>query len=158
MNYLSIILLFFLIGTIEVSACDCKPRKSITDAYNYSKSVIIGRILSVQQVVINESAIEDYNPGIKGILGERWMRYTLVVEETIKGIFTTDTVEVYTGLGVADCGFGFKVNEKYIVYGIDGKYNNTTFTIANKSLWTTVCSRTKLSDEKEIEQLRLLAK
>ncbi len=91
---LSIILLFLLIGTIEVSACDCKPRKSITDEYNYSKSVVIGRILSKQQVVVNESAIEDYNPGIKGIIGNRVMRYTLVVEETIKGIFTTDTVDV----------------------------------------------------------------
>jgi hypothetical protein len=158
MKNLPAIILFLLIGIVKISACDCKPRKSIIDEYKYSKSVIVGRILSKQQVIVTESSIAEYNASAKQMYGDWIIKYTLVINETIKGSFETDTVEVYTGLGVADCGFRFSIGEKYLVFGIDGRYNNTTFTIDNKSLWTNACMRTKLADDKEIEQLRLLAK
>ena len=158
MRNLITIIVFLLVGTLQVMACDCKEVKSIIEEYNYSKSVITGEIISQEKVVVTDSNIVEYKPDSKPYNGRLIMKYTLVISEIIKGNFKTDTIEVYTGMGGGDCGFKFNIGEKYLIYGIDGTYNDGIFTDEDKSLWTINCLRTKLTDKTEIEKLRQIAK
>lgn len=154
MNCKVILTIFLLLGTLKVMACDCKEVKSIEEEYNYSKSIVTGKIISKERVVVTDSQIIEYIPNSKPYNGRIIMKYKLVVDETIKGKFKTRTVDVYTGLGGGDCGFKFNVGKNYLIYGIDGIRNERIFTDKHKSLWTINCLRTKLIDKKEIKKLK----
>lgn len=86
------------------------------------------------------------------------MRYTLQVEREFKGRMVADQVIVYTGMGNGDCGFQFKLNERYIVYGDRDDVRADRY-MADKQLygrgiyWTGICTRTRLYDEEEVKQL-----
>ena len=45
------IVVVLFIGTIQSIACDCKEIKSIKEEYDFSKSVVTGKIISKEQVV-----------------------------------------------------------------------------------------------------------
>ena len=152
------ILAFLTFGTLNVEACDCKEVKSIKEEYDYSKSIVTGKIISQEQVVIYDSKVVKYEPDSKPYNGRLIMKYELVLTEVIKGNFKTDTIIIYTGMGAGDCGFRFKSGEKYLIYGIDGTNNDSVFTNENKSLWTINCFRTKKEDKAEIEKLREITK
>ncbi|MBL4705008.1 MAG: hypothetical protein JKY54_10830 [Flavobacteriales bacterium] len=158
MRNLITIVVFLLIGTVQAMACDCKEVKSIKEEYDYSKSVVTGEIISKEQVAVTDAKIVEYKPDSKPFNGRLVMKYTMITSEIIKGDFKTDTVEIYTGMGVGDCGFGFIIGKKYLVYGIDGIYNERIFTTDEKALWTINCFRTKLTDNTEIDELRQIAR
>ena len=86
------------------------------------------------------------------------MKYQLVLDESIKGNFKTDTIDIYTGMGGPDCGVNFDIGKEYLVYGIEGIDNEKTFAVEGLSLWTINCLRTKLSDNSEVEKLKQLIK
>ena len=152
------ILVFLTLGTLQVKACDCKEVKSIKEEFDYSKSVIVGEVITKEQVVVTDSEIIKYEPRANHRNGRLIMKYTLVIRETIKGDYKTDTITVYSGIEGRDCGFRFNVGEKYLVYGIDGTYNDRIFTDKISSTWTINCLRTKKEDKAEIQKLREIAK
>ena len=158
MKQIVIILAVLFIGTIQSIACDCKEVKSIEEEYAFSKAVVTGKIISKEQVVLTDSKIVEYNPSSKPYNGRLIVKYQLVLVESIKGNFKTDTIDIYTGMGGPDCGVNFDIGKEYLVYGIEGIDNEKTFTVEGLSLWTINCLRTKLSDNSEVEKLKQLIK
>lgn len=56
------IVVVLFIGTIQSIACDCKEIKSIKEEYDFSKSVVTGKIISKEQVVLIDSKLVEYKP------------------------------------------------------------------------------------------------
>src|SRR5262245_15366694 len=58
------------------------------------------------------------------------------VDQAFRGV-TGSQVEVLTGMGGGDCGYGFKIGEQYLVYAIrDAEHKE-------KMLYTSACHRTR---------------
>jgi hypothetical protein len=139
-------------------ACDCKETKGIQAEFNHANAVVVGKVIAQEQVVVTDEGLVKSVSHATRQNGKLMMQFTLVIIEQLKGDFKTDTIHVYTGMGVADCGFGFEIGAVYLVYGIDGFYKNNIFTESHASLWTSICMRTKLADKSEIEKIRKIAK
>src|SRR6186997_2980359 len=61
----------------------------------------------------------------------------LTVDQPIRGMQSAD-VEVITGWGGGDCGYGFKLGQRYLVYA---------YREEDKRLSTSICTRTRLLTE-----------
>lgn len=158
MKILIPVFLLIILGVVPAIACDCKETKGIQEEFNRSNAVVVGKVIAQEQVVVTDDGLVKSEFHATRQIGRLMMRFTLVIIEQIKGDFKTDTIHVYTGMGVADCGFGFEIGAVYLVYGIDGLYKSNIFTESHASLWTSICMRTKLEDKSEIEKLRKIAK
>ena len=144
--------MLFTAFTTKVYACDCKEEKSVKEEFKLSKSVISGRVISREEVVVTDKTIEKSTENSRN--GRLIVKYTFLISEKYKGEFSSDTISVYTGIGERDCGVQFEIGENYIVYGIDGIYNDRIFTNKENSLWTINCLRTRKYEKKEIEQIK----
>ncbi|WP_298762029.1 hypothetical protein [uncultured Psychroserpens sp.] len=152
-NLTLIIIVLFTTFSAKIYACDCKAEKSIKEEFKLSKSVISGLVISREEVVVTETNIQKSKESIGN--GRLVAKYTFLISEIYKGKFSSDTISVYTGIGGRDCGVEFEIGEKYIVYGIDGVYNDRIFTDNESSLWTINCLRTRKYEKKEIEQIKI---
>ena len=82
--------------------------------------------------------------------------YTIQITRVYKGKIKNSIIKLITGLGSGDCGFGFNVGNEYIIYcTYENKYYEQG-EIVNKFLYTDICRRTRLSNDKE--ELKLLNK
>ncbi len=114
-------LLLLIDTTHSAFACSCIQPRSPTEELNASSAVFSGQVVDIAKTSGRE--------------------YTVIfaIEKSWKGI-SGKTVNVLTGLGGGDCGYGFKIGEKYLVY--------TYGSVGN--LNTSICSRTKpLADAQE---------
>jgi len=64
----------------------------------------------------------------------------LIVDQPIRGMQSSE-VDVITGWGGGDCGYGFKLGQRYLVYAYREKKSNR--------LSTSICTRTRLISEAE---------
>ena len=145
--------MLFTAFTTEVYACDCKGEKSVKEEFILSKSVISGRVISREEVIVTDKTIEKSTKNSRN--GKLILKYTFLISEKYKGEFSTDTIAIYTGIGESDCGVQFEIGENYIVYGIDGIYKDRIFTDKESSLWTINCLRTRKYEKKEIELIKI---
>lgn len=152
------IFLLLILGAFPAMACDCKETKGIQTEFNRAKAVVVGKVIAQEQVVVTDENLVKSVSHATRQNGKLMMQFTLVIIEQLKGDFKTDTIHVYTGMGVNDCGFVFEIGAVYLVYGIDGVYKNNIFTESHTSIWTSICMRTKLADKSEIEKMRKIAK
>jgi hypothetical protein len=106
----------------QAVACQCAGAKRPCEAYGDASAVFVGTVTFATTTTIKEA---DYE------FTKRLIR--LHVERPIRNIQAGD-VEVLTGLGDSDCGFGFRLGGQYLVYayGEGGK------------LATSICTRTRL--------------
>lgn len=155
-NPILIIIILFIAFTTKVYACDCKGKKSVKEEFKLSKSVISGRVISREEVVVTDTTIEKSTKNSRN--GRLIVKYTFLISEKYKGEFSSNTITIYTGIGESDCGFQFELGGNYIVYGIDGIYNDRIFTDKESSLWTINCLRTRKYEKKEIEQIKIESK
>lgn len=158
MRTLTTLIASTIIAIVQAMACDCGVQKDINYEFGYSKSIVVGKIMAKEHMLVTDSILMKLDSLADYISGRTIMKYTLVIDERIKGNFTTDTIDVYTGMNDRDCGILFIIGVRYLIYGIDGTYNGRVFTDNNKSLWTINCLRTKRADITEIKELRQLAK
>ncbi|QNK78306.1 hypothetical protein H7F37_04255 [Winogradskyella sp. PAMC22761] len=152
-NSILIIIMLFTAFTTKVYACDCKGEKSVKEEFKLSKSVVSGRVISREEVVVTKETIEKSTKDSRN--GRLIVKYTFLISEKYKGEFSSNTITIYTGIGERDCGVQFEIGENYIVYGIDGIYNDRIFTDKESSLWTINCLRTRKYEKKEIEQIKI---
>jgi hypothetical protein len=120
--------LFWLLCALsaEVTACSCAGRPAPCEAYWDASVIFAGTVTYSSQA-----------SGKKGsyALSKRLVRFN--VDEAFLGLNGTEA-ELFTGLGDADCGYGFKLGGQYLVYAYRQK---------DGSLYTGICSRTRpLSD------------
>jgi|GEM_PF-2556305 len=104
-------------------ACSCVTR-TLTEEFNGSSAVFAGEVVDIA----NTSSGHD--PSGHGY------KVTFEVDRSWKGI-SGERASVYTGMGGGDCGYSFKIGEKYLVY----TYNPAEIQA------TGICNRTQILAE-----------
>jgi hypothetical protein len=135
----------------QAIACSCIGKEDVKQARKKADAVFLGSVITVEQLQVSVIGVFTQFPiYVK--------RYTLQVERSFKGKSVPDTVVIVTGVGSGDCGFVFKLNERYVVYGSrDGGNKERLF--AEKPLvgrgiyWTNICTRTTGDHVSELEAL-----
>jgi hypothetical protein len=126
----------------RLSACTCRLAISSCVAFEDAEAVFVGQVLEITPI---KPAPTEGAP-----LHFFARRVSFKVTESLRGGLD-DTVEVYTGSGGGDCGFGFTKGKSYLVYA----HREST-----GQLTTGICSRTREATrgaQGEIKELRLLA-
>ena len=152
----------FLLISSGIYACSCIGRHTVKEEIRNSDAVLLGTVISKDLVRLVDSnaikmhALED-SP-TKGLYETVVAKYQLVLTSKYKGKTSTDTVEIYTGLGNGDCGVRFEIGKNYIIYGSNSTYlgqlnNDTPYPKGKNIFWTNTCSRTTLENQKEIQEI-----
>ena len=153
----------FVLFSIGTYACSCIGESSVKGGIKQSDIVVSGKIISKEQVTLFDSTVAKLfgndSLEMKGFPYELVVaKYQLVVTNKFKGKITSDTIEIYTGLGGGDCGVRFRVGEEYIVYGNDETYmgqvnNDWPFPKGKNIYWTNICTRTMIKNNHEIFEI-----
>lgn len=132
-------LLFLIAVGTQANACQCAGPQPPCEAYWNASAVFVGTVTLSTTTKIKESGFESTR---------RLVRFH--VERQLRGVDASD-VEVLTGLGGSDCGYGFLLGGQYLVYAFR---NN------EEMLSTSICSRTRLLSEAtaDLEYTRGLSK
>jgi hypothetical protein len=124
-----IIALFFtlaagLLGAESALACSCIGPVPPCQEYGQASAVFVGTVTGVRTDEREEDGVVNWTPRV----------FRFAVERAYLGVAGTE-VEVATGRGGGDCGYGFRRGEKYLVYAYqDAKAGR---------LSTGICSRTR---------------
>src|SRR5215217_7008112 len=125
----SVILLLGLLTTVlltsgNVNACTCGGTGGPCESYGSAAAVFVGTVVSARA---NERVRTDRNE-------VDWVPKAVKfsIEQSYLGVAGTE-LEVFTGRGGSDCGYGFKIGQRYLVYAY--RYEN--------KLTTSICTRTK---------------
>jgi hypothetical protein len=132
----ALLLLIFLAG--EISACDCAGQTIPCQAYGQASAVFLGTVINSRIVTTKRGEFESQSRVVR-----------MSIDTSFRGVEGGE-VEVTTGLGGGDCGFGFQQSRQYLVYAYEyeGK------------LGTGICSRTRLASNagEDLQYLRSSAK
>jgi protocatechuate 3,4-dioxygenase beta subunit len=113
------------VSSSDINACECAAGGTPCHDYWTASAVFIGTVIYSSQT--------NYKRGEYDVAG-RLVRFNL--DENFRGVKGKE-VEVRTGLGESDCGYGFRLGGQYLVYAFkDGD-----------KLATGICSRTRLVSE-----------
>lgn len=159
----SLLVLGFLLVNTEIYACSCIGERTVKEEISYSDAVVVGKIVSQEFVTLVDSeALKMFkvdSTNFNRLSFERtFAKYELVLTHKYKGKITSDTLEIYTGVGNGDCGVRFKIGQTYVVYAKNETYfaqknNELRFPKGKNLFWTDQCSRTSEVDEKEIREI-----
>lgn len=127
MRYL--ILIVAIVGWLGVmapaaQACSCIAPGPPCDSYGTAAAVFVGTAMNVRR------AEPPPEGNVQPINYRRVFKFS--VDQTYFGVAGTE-IEVVTGGGGGDCGYDFRIGERYLVYA--HSYENT--------LATSICSRTR---------------
>jgi len=146
--------------------CTCGPERTVTDEFNGSDKIVIGTILSQEEILQTDSM--EFNRLLKKGVNETQARrfttggyrqFTLVLSESAyKGTFATDTVLIRTGLTSGSCGFSFQIGKKYVVYGYNRDPIPNESNDKSEQFWTNNCTRTNLFNDREQKALTRIVK
>lgn len=116
-------LLLFGLGWTRARACSCIVAPGC-GSLAHASSMVLGTVESVR--VVDQRSSPEAFPGRRRV-------FSVKVVEDFRGLSKPgDEIEVETGLGGGDCGYGFRLGERYLidVYAHDGR------------LSTGICSKT----------------
>lgn len=117
-----------LLFCADIFACSCQFGGSAPcQEFWRADAVFAGTVVASGKIDVEEA-------GYKHDM--RLVRFT--VDQPIRGMQAAE-VDVITGWGGGDCGYGFKMGQRYLVYGY---YDET-----GKRLATSICTRTRLVSE-----------
>ena len=108
--------------TAQAVACSCAGEGKPCEAYGDAHAVFVGTV-----TFSSTSKVKEYDAEFE----RRVVR--LHVDRPLKNVDVSD-VEITTGLGDADCGFGFRLGGQYLVYA---------YSDDKKTLSTSICTRTR---------------
>jgi hypothetical protein len=115
---------WIVVMTPRAEACSCGGGGTPCDAFGSAAAVFAGTVIATSQKERPDPADRD------ALYYRRVFKFSL--DQSYLGVSGTE-VEILTGSGGGDCGYNFKVGERYLVYAY--RYQN--------QLITTICSRTK---------------
>lgn len=130
----------------NILACSCAGNESsVKRAIKESNVVLLGKIIEKRPFSIYDSVFKTpFNMVV----------YKLEVKLSFKGKINAQVIDIYTGTGDDDCGFNFSLGTEYLVYG----YFRTSYygrkKTTDKYIYTSVCSRTKITNESELNEIR----
>lgn len=126
-----------LLAATPAAACMCTAPPPPAQALEEACAVFAGRVVAVERT----DRQTDYGR-LPRILA------TVELSAVWKGVPEGDTVEVWTGLGGGDCGYGFEEGVEVLVYAT---------ALADGDLQTDICTRTgKLASVVEQGELEAL--
>lgn len=99
----------FLFGAAKIEACSCVQNPPPIASYKATPIVFIGTVKSLDEEKVKIERFGDtqeIRTGLTAYLG---------VDEAFKGIDEKQAT-IFTGGGGGDCGFHFKVGEKYLIF------------------------------------------
>jgi hypothetical protein len=114
----------------EGNACSCAGTPMPCEAYWKASAVFLG---TVTYTTINTAKRGEYD------FHSRVFRFT--VDKAFRGVEAKE-VEVLTGSGGGDCGYGFQLGGQYVVYA----YRDNT-----NRLYTGICSRTRPASDADAD-------
>jgi Carboxypeptidase regulatory-like domain len=117
--FIGIFGLFAIFGP-SVNACSCASPGTPCESYGHANAVFVGTVTGVST-----------EKRSKNETGWTPLAFKFAVEHSYLGVEGTE-VEVFTGRGGGDCGFGFAVGKRYLVYAYRSE----------NRLSTSICSRT----------------
>jgi len=130
MNYRHVLLTTLAVITLGAGrafACECAGNRPVCQEYWEVSAVFVGTVINTRTVTVKEGAYPQQMRAVR-----------ISLDEIFRGLEGAE-VEVLTGFGGGDCGFGFKQAQQYLVYAYrsenDGK------------LHTSICTRTKSISE-----------
>lgn len=120
--------IFILFSAEQAAACSCAfGGGAPCQDYWEASAVFIGTVIEGRLVTVKEGDYERQRRAVR-----------ISIDEAFRGVEGAE-VEVLTGLGDADCGFGFRRAQQYLVYAY-------RFEIDQK-LHTSICTRTRAISE-----------
>lgn len=133
-------LVVMLFASSRAFACDCAGTRPSCQEYWEVTAVFSGTVIESRTVTVSE-----------GTYSHEMRAVRLSIDQPFRGIEGAE-VEVLTGLGGDDCGFGFRQTQQYLVYAYRSE--------RDQKLYTSICTRTQLlSDAKaDLAYIRGLAK
>jgi hypothetical protein len=163
--------ILFGLTTNSTTLCSCLPKGKIEEAYNKADFVGSANVIQIEtesfrdstrikELVIAGRAHDTIN---KRFGWNHVTKIIVTVEKVYKGETTNGTVTIYTGMGGGDCGYSFYEGNKYIIYGSGrgyfGAIDKDQKSSTGKGIyWTSICTRTTMYRESEIEELEKLRK
>jgi len=114
------------LGAGPAFACECAGNRPACQEFWEASAVFVGTVINSRTVTVKE-----------GTYPEQMRAVRISLDEIFRGLEGAE-VEVLTGFGGGDCGFGFRQAQQYLVYAYrsdDGK------------LRTSICTRTKSISE-----------
>jgi len=117
-----------LLSSAEAIACSCQfGGGAPCQEFWRVDAVFAGTVVGSSKITVNEGEFKH---------DMRLVRLT--VDQPIRGMQSTE-VDVLTGLGGGDCGYGFKIGQRYLVYAHRDQ--------KDQRLSTSICTRTRLLSE-----------
>ena len=123
--FLSFLLVIF---ADESNACSCAGTQMPCESYWKSSAVFVGTATFSKSTNPKKGEHDFYS---------RIFHFT--IDKSFRGVEGTE-VEIRTGEGGGDCGYGFEIGRQYLVYA----YKDD-----NNRLVTSICSRTRLASQAE---------
>jgi hypothetical protein len=113
-----------LAGAERALACSCLGPVPPCQEYGQASAVFVGTVTGVRTKKREGSGVREWTPRV----------FKFSVEHSYLGAAGPE-IEVATGMGGGDCGYGFQRGEKYLVYAYNGAEGGR--------LTTGICSRTR---------------
>jgi hypothetical protein len=130
---------FFLCAPFGALACDCGYSGAPCKAFAATPYIFSGKVVKTSSIPIKLPSGDTYHNRL--VLFE--------IERPYRGLEGKTAAEVVTGSGGADCGYDFRVGEKYLVYAFPHP--------ATGKLYSGICTRTRRLSEAG-EDLEYLAR
>ena len=108
-----------------VNACSCGSADAPCISFGSAQAVFVGTVLS-------KRVDEQVRPTDRGNVNQNPIGFRFAVEQSYRGGAGTE-IEIFTGRGGGDCGYDFKIGQRYLVYAY----------IDSDKLTTHICTRTK---------------
>lgn len=123
------ILALFIVGlcSVDARACSCAGQSAPCQEYWEVTAVFIGTVIEGKLVTVKEGDFEHQMQAVR-----------LSIDEAFRGVEGAE-VEVLTGLGGGDCGFGFRRAQQFLVYAYRSE--------SDQKLHTNICTRTRAISE-----------
>lgn len=155
-------LLLLGLANQPATACSCIGKSTVEEAYKNADIVATGQVISIKVVWLPDSMrikeMEKLGFAVDSQYGYFLTSVLMKVNAVYKGKNTSDTVTIYTGMGVGDCGFLFKEGRQYLIYGDTDSYfgHITHHKPSGKQsiFWTNSCTRTQECNLKKILAIR----
>jgi hypothetical protein len=127
------ILALFIVGLcgVDARACSCAGGTAPCQEYWEASAVFIGTVIEDRLVTFKE--------------GDRVRQTRAVrisIDEPFRGVEGAE-VEVLTGLGGGDCGFGFRRAQQFLIYAYRSE--------SDQKLHTSICTRTRAISEADAD-------
>lgn len=119
------VLIVISVSSETVNACSCGGTGSPCESYGRAAAVFVGTVVAMR---------ENERPKQTDRRDREWapLAVKFSVEQSYHGVAGTE-IEVFTGRGGGDCGYGFTTGQRYLVYAY--RYND--------KLSTSICTRTR---------------